>query len=62
MLGRCCWVKKYIEHELCSIVMRRTTYSKQKHPLGWGGEGKSATTQATGLLTVGELERDETHL
>jgi hypothetical protein len=40
MLGRCCWVKKYIEHELWSIVMRGTTYSKQKHPLGWGGGGE----------------------
>src|ERR1700689_725305 len=40
MLGRCSWVKKYIRHELCSIVMRGTTYSKQKHPQGWGGEGE----------------------
>jgi hypothetical protein len=40
MLGRCCWVKKYIEHELCSIVMGGTTYSKQKHPWGWGGGGE----------------------
>jgi hypothetical protein len=40
MLGRCCWVKKYIGHELCTIVMRGTTYSKQKHALGWGGEGE----------------------
>jgi hypothetical protein len=40
MLGRCCWVKKYIGHELWSIVTRGTTYSKQKHPLGWGGEGE----------------------
>jgi len=40
MLGRCSWVKKYIEHELCSMVMRGMTYSKQKHPLGWGGGGE----------------------
>ena len=40
VLGRCCWVKKYIEHELCTIVVRGTTYSKQKHPLGWGGGGE----------------------
>jgi hypothetical protein len=39
MLGRCCWVKKYIGHELWSIVTRGTTYSKQKHPWGWGGGG-----------------------
>jgi hypothetical protein len=40
MLGRCCWVKKFIKHELCSIVVRRMTYSNQKHPLGWGGGGE----------------------
>jgi hypothetical protein len=40
MLGRCCWVKKYIGHELWSIVIRGTTYSKQKHPLGWGRGGE----------------------
>jgi hypothetical protein len=40
MLGRCSWVKKYIEHELWSTVMRGTPYSKQKHPLGWGGGGE----------------------
>jgi len=40
MLGRCCWVKKYIEHELCSIVVRGMTYSNQKHPLGWGRGGE----------------------
>jgi hypothetical protein len=40
MLGRCCWVKKYIGHEPCTIVIRGTTYSKQKHPLGRGGGGE----------------------
>jgi hypothetical protein len=40
MLGRCSWVKKYIGHELCSIVMRGTTYSRQNHPQGWGREGE----------------------
>jgi hypothetical protein len=39
-LWGCCWVKKDIEHELYSIVMRRKTHSKQKHPLGWGGGGE----------------------
>jgi hypothetical protein len=62
MLGRCSWVKKYIEHELWSTVMRGTPYSKQKHPLGRGGGGKSATAQATGLQIAGELERKETYL
>jgi hypothetical protein len=62
MLWRCCWVKKYIEHELCTIVMRGTTYSKQKHPLGWGGGGESATAQATGLQIAGEVERKGTYL
>jgi hypothetical protein len=40
MLGRCSWVKKYIGHELCSIMIKGTTYSKQKHPWGWGGGGE----------------------
>ena len=36
----CCWVKKYIQYELWSTVMRGTTYSQQKHPQGWGGGGR----------------------
>jgi hypothetical protein len=39
-LWGCCWVKNDIEHELWSISIRWKTYSKQKHPLGWGGGGE----------------------
>ena len=40
MLGWYSWVKKYIKHEPYFIVRRGTTYSDQKHPLGWGGGGE----------------------
>jgi hypothetical protein len=48
-LWRCCWVKKEIEHELWSIVIRGRTYSNQNHPLGWGGEGE--ISNSTGYRT-----------
>jgi hypothetical protein len=60
-LWGCCWVKKDIEHELHSISTKGNTYSKQKHPLGWGG---SAVSNIKGyrLLIAGEVERKEADL
>ena len=40
MLWRCCWIKKGIQHELSSILMKESTHSNQNHPLGWGGGGE----------------------
>jgi hypothetical protein len=57
MLGRCCWVKKYIEHELWSIVIRGTTYSNQKHPLGWGRGGE--VSNSTGYRSAGSWRSGE---